>query len=173
MIVSCPHCQMQVQNTAEIAGRNATCHGCNGVFGMPPLPLSMPAVVTASTSRRRAPSPSKLPLILGLIGAAVAFLGGAAVIGALATGGAGSKIGLGDPNKEAVRQYLRENLHDPKWEEVEWVMGKHHPRGETMVGLKYRAKNGFGAKMLHVEVFYVQDGQVTHTFDHIPLSYVK
>lgn len=165
MIVSCPHCGMQVQNSPAIAGQNASCPGCNQVFAMP---LQMPVVA------RRRPAPrNQLPLIIGLGVTMLAFLGALAVIGGLAFTGSAAKIGLGDPNKEAVRQYLRENLPDPHWEEIQWVMGKHDPRGETMVGLKYRAKNGFGAKMVDVRVFYVQDGEVNQSFDHIPLSYVK
>ena len=63
--------------------------------------------------------------------------------------------------KRLVREWLEKNLDDPSWEEVEWdqVRGdKKKKRNWTIIGLKYRTKNQFDAKVLKSSVFVLFDG---------------
>lgn len=60
-----------------------------------------------------------------------------------------------DASVRQVKEYLKENLNDPKsYESVEWSEVSQHPETkEFIVRHKYRAKNAFGATMTYNQLF--------------------
>lgn len=96
----------------------------------------------------------------------------------------------GDPasGRNAVREWLTNNLDDPNFEEVQWwpstslkgaktwsgsddwphttpTLWKSLDAEGTAIRLKYRTKNRLGARELRDEVFWITDGMVTHRID--------
>lgn len=63
-----------------------------------------------------------------------------------------------DGSVQQVRDYLKSHLNDrDSYEEVEWgnVIKVSTPKHEYLVRHKYRAANGFGAKILKNQTFYL------------------
>jgi hypothetical protein len=65
-----------------------------------------------------------------------------------------------DPDLQAVRSYLRENLDDPYFEEVRWWPARRSEDGVVQVcRLKYRTKSLFGILVLRDDVFRLDNGK--------------
>lgn len=66
-----------------------------------------------------------------------------------------------DPHREIhaqVRSWMRANLNDPgSFDEVSWTEPLP-AKGGKMIGLRYRAKNALGAKVLKEQYFLVEPG---------------
>lgn len=131
-----------------------------------PPPIAPPVAPQPRSSRLvRRKKETLPPIALAGIAAAVAIVIGliiAAVIGTDA--GSGNSIigGLsisGSVEQQAVRQFLKENTHTGQWEEVRWWPAMTANTGSRFVRLKYRTENGFGASMIHDQVFQIKSGR--------------
>lgn len=122
--------------------------------------------VSSMSARRKSASkiPSWTPFLL--IGLAVAGVGGAVAWPAYRL--MKPAVNLNEPNhadRELVRAWLRDNLPEPQWEEIEWDhSNKKDKNGAYRVGLKWRAKNGAGALHVDNELFLIEDGEITGWF---------
>lgn len=66
--------------------------------------------------------------------------------------------------KNAVKQYLYENLRDPdSYEAVAWSK-LNSAGGNFIIDHRYRAKNGFGGYNVETKKFIIKDGKVVAVF---------
>lgn len=109
------------------------------------------------------PKPWMPYLIVGLIGAAIALAFVIVVEFSTPTVAKLMPAGLGnakiDPDRQAVRAWLKENLGEPEWEEVRWWGPvPDQERGYNLMRLKYRA--GPRGNRLNIDaVFAVKNGE--------------
>jgi hypothetical protein len=168
------------------AGKHALCPGCKQKLTVPALPEDQleevresafsgskppavrPGPTEAPVADRRV---SRLPLILGGAAAACALLVLLACTGGffafLMYGGADHLL---HPERGAVLDYLKKNMNDPdSLEIVEWGNPRHYvaatsrqdPNFEvTVVYVRMRGKNAFGAKIVNTMKFDVKSGKV-------------
>lgn len=68
--------------------------------------------------------------------------------------------------KQIVRNWLQNNLADPHWEEVQWLVPESiDPRYRTAY-LKFRTKNPFGGQSIQIIRFNIRNGAVYLTYDY-------
>ena len=75
---------------------------------------------------------------------------------------------LVDPDRAAVRKYLRENLGNPEWEKIRWWPAVEAPkrsdvpiRCTRICMLKYRAEMPLLGKVVCTDMFGLADGKAT------------
>jgi len=121
--------------------------------------------VSSMSARRKSASkiPSWTPFLL--IGLAVAGAGGAMAWPAYRL--MKPAVNLNEPNhadRELVRAWLRDNLPEPQWEEIEWKHEDFPKSGNRRVTLKWRGKNVAGANSVDREIFLLEGDKITGWF---------
>jgi hypothetical protein len=69
--------------------------------------------------------------------------------------------------KSLVRLWLRENLGDPQWDEIRWLVDRNKS-GAIRVVLKYRTKNPLGAKAVFCDQWWIRDGKIGEYHANVP-----
>lgn len=115
--------------------------------------MNAPPITNYRPARRRHPI-NRQPAYLAAGG--LACFAVVAVIGL-----SGVEIGspLASPEQRAVREYLKNNLDNPSFSEVQWSEVEPAFEGRTTIILTYRTVNPFGGMSIHCHRFYIKDGR--------------
>lgn len=160
---SCPSCGGVVQVLKNQAD-SVTCRHCGKECPVPPPPPPLPSVCSPSSTLSRKSSRKSL-----LVATIVVMVGAVAIFFSFGTGGFTT-----DPDLRAVRDYLKNNLNSPNWEEVQWWPARPCNLPDSYLGkcklcrLKYRENNG-PLWVMHDDIFAIENGQL----ERLPFSRKK